>query len=196
MKKKNVLLLTDKYIYFKNNSKILKYQIDKGIVINGKVANIEKFNKVFSKFLKKNNLNNTIFGDTIKVIINNTWTNADMFVIKYILININYRKIEFIYDIDFYNMNTKNAYLVIYDNYMILNYLDDYKKHSTILVTSNMYDKLEDFMDYIATKVLKKELFILGYGTMLQDFFNVFEDTYNIHTYIYANNETYFLDNT
>ena len=195
MKKKNVLFLTDSCIYFKNNSNIIKHPVNKGIVINSKIADVDKFNKVFSKFMKKNNLNNTIFGDVIKVIINKTWTNSDMFVIKYILQNNNYRKIEFIYDIDSFSLNNKNAYLEIWDNYMILDYLDDYKKNNTILITNNMFNSIDSIMDYIANIVCKKELFLLGYGSLLQEIFNKFEDTYNISTYIYSNNETYLLDN-
>ena len=195
MKKKNILLLTDDYLYLKHNSIIIKNVIEKNIVKNGKIANVEKFLISFTKFIKKNKLNNSLFGDNIVVIINNTWTNSDIYVFKYLFSNLNYRKIEFVYDYSYYNLKSNNAYLEIRDNYMIINYFNDYKKIETIMITNNMFNNLDDKMSYIANLINKRELYILGSGDEMHKFYNIFEDKYNIETYIYSNNETYILDN-
>ena len=72
MKLNNTIYLTDDTIYVKNKKRnnIIKYKINKNIILYGKVYNIEKFTKVYSMLLSENKLNNNLFGDTIKIIIN------------------------------------------------------------------------------------------------------------------------------
>ena len=194
MKKKNILYLTDNSIYYKTN-KIIKYPINQGIVINSKIGNIKKFNKILEELLKSNKLNNSILGNKIKVIINNTWTKADIELLKNILINLNYRKIDFEYDHKYYHLNNKNAYLNILDNYMLLTIINEYQKIKTILINNDLFDSIDEKMDYIAKAINNKELFILGYGEDLITIFNKFEEKYNITTYMFSNNESYILDN-
>ena len=193
MKKKNILYLTDNSIYYKTN-KIIKYPINQGIVINSKIGNIKKFNKILEELLKSNKLNNSILGNKIKVIINNTWTKADIELLKNILINLNYRKIDFEYDYKYYHLNNKNAYLNILDNYMLLTIINEYHKIKTILINNDLFDSIDEKMDYIAKAINNKELFILGYGEDLITIFNKFEEKYNITTYMFSNNESYILD--
>ncbi len=194
MKKKNILYLTDNSIYYKTD-KIIKYPINKGIVINSKIGNIKKFNKILEELLKSNKLNNSILGNKIKVIINNTWTKADIELLKNILINLNYRKIDFEYDYKYYHLNNKNAYLNILDNYMLLTIINEYQKIKTILINNDLFDSIDDKMDYIAKAISNKELYILGYGEDLINIFNNFEDKYKNTTYMFTNNESYILDN-
>ncbi len=194
MKKKNILYLTDNSIYYKTD-KIIKYPINKGIVINSKIGNIKKFNKILEELLKSNKLNNSILGNKIKVIINNTWTKADIELLKNILINLNYRKIDFEYDYKYYHLNNKNAYLNILDNYMLLTIINEYQKIKTILINNDLFDSIDEKMDYIAKAISNKELYILGYGEDLINIFNNFEDKYKNTTYMFTNNESYILDN-
>ena len=72
MKVNNLLYLTDNMIYLKNKKRkeIIKNKINKNIIKFGKIYNIEKFLKEYNIFLNKYHLNNNLFGDTIKVIIN------------------------------------------------------------------------------------------------------------------------------
>lgn len=195
MKKTNILYITDIIIYYKKDS-IIKYPINKGIVINSKIGNIKKFNKVLGDLLTNNNLNNTLFGNKIKVIINNTWTKADMEIIKNVLINYNYRRIEFEYDHKYYHLNNQNAYLNVLDDYILLTIINDYHKIKTILINNDIFDNIVDKMDYISKMIGNKELFILGYGEDLITIFNSFEEKYKNNTYLFSNNESYLLDNT
>ena len=193
MKKNNILYLTDRVIYYKGNS-IIKYPIKEGIIINTKVANNSKFNKVFKEFISSNKLNNSLLGDKITILINATWTKVDMDVIKNILINFNYRRVDFLYDYKYFRLDSKNAYLNITDNNILLYIIDDYKSIKTVLINSDLFDNLLDKMEYIARRIENKELYILGSGEDLNCFFNNFEDKYNINTYIFSNHETYLLD--
>ena len=194
MKKKNILYLTDNIIYYKTD-RIIKFPINQGIIINSKIGNIKKFNKVLEDLLKTNKLNSSIFGNKIKVIINNTWTKADIELLKNVLINLNYRKIDFEYEYKYYHLNNQNAYLNIQDNYMLLTIINEYHKIKTILINDDLFNNIDDKMEYIAKTIGNKELFLLGYGEDLITIFNTFEERYNNSTYMFSNNESYIMDN-
>ena len=195
-KTNNILYLTDSYLYL-NNKKYpdtIKYKITKGIVINGKIANVNKFNKCYEKLLNEYKLSNSIIGDTIKIIINPTYTMTDITLLKSIFDNFNYRCIDIVNETKYYKLNQANAYLNVYDTYMILTYIDEYKKTNSILIPDNLFDSLDEVMDYINKKINNKELYLIGKGERIEDIFNNFEDKYNIKTYMFTDNEYYLIN--
>ena len=192
----NILYLTDNYIYL-NNKKYqdtIKYKINKGIIINGKIANINRFIKSYNALLNEYKLSLFLLGDTIKIIVNPSYTLADITLLKNIFDNFNYRSIYIINETKYYKLNQSNAYLNVYDSYMILSYINEYKKTKSILISDNLFDNLDDIMDYVSLKVKNKELYLIGKGERLEDFFNSFEDKYNIKTYMYTDNEYYLIN--
>ena len=195
MKLNNTIYLTDNTIYKKNKKRnnIIKYKINKNIILYGKVYNIEKFTKVYSMLLSENKLNNNLFGDTIKIIINPTYTPADIFFLKTIFEKFNYRKIVFEQETKKYKLNQSNAYLNIFDNYLLLSYIDEYKKTKSFLIPNNYFNTLNDTLKYIKNKIANKDLYLIGKGEILTEIFNSFEKKYQNKTYIYKDSEVFLL---
>ena len=196
MKVNNLLYLTDNMIYLKNKKRkeIIKHKINKNIIKFGKIYNIEKFLKEYNIFLNKYHLNNNLFGDTIKVIINPAYTPADMKILKTSLEKLNYRKITFECESKRYKLNNIKAFLNIQENYLILSYIDEYKKTNSTLIPSNFFLKNEDLLKYLKDKIQNKELYLIGKSDLLLEIFNNFEKKYNNKTYIYNNHELFLLD--
>lgn len=195
MKFNNLIYLTDEAIYLKNKKQknIIKFKITKGIIKYGKVYHVDKFLKSYSKLLNDFHLNNNLFGDTIKVIINSTYTPADIFFLKTIFEKFNYRKIVFEQETKKYKLNQSNAYLNIFDNYLLLSYIDEYKKTKSFLIPNNYFNTLNDTLKYIKNKIANKDLYLIGKGEILTEIFNSFEKKYQNKTYIYKDSEVFLL---
>ena len=192
----NIVYLTDETIYLKTKHKnIVKQNVNKNIIIEGKIANIEKFIKIYENMLTQNNLNNNLFGDTIKIVTRPNYTYADITLLKSIFEKFNYRKIMFENEIKFYKLGNNNAYLNIFDSYIILTYIDEYKKNNSIVIPANFFENIKDLLQYIKNKVKNKEIFIIGKGELMKEIFSLFENIFENKTYIYANNETYLIEN-
>lgn len=192
----NIVYLTDETIYLKTkHENIIKQNINKNIIIEGKIANIEKFIKIYENMLTQNNLNNNLFGDTIKIVTRPNYTYADITLLKSIFEKFNYRKIMFENEIKFYKLGNNNAYLNIFDSYIILTYIDEYKKNNSIVIPENFFENIKDLLQYIKNKVKNKEIFIIGKGELMKEIFSLFENIFENKTYIYANNETYLIEN-
>lgn len=193
MKVRNIVYLTDEVIYIKNNklNEIIKSKIKKGIIKNGRVINKDKFINAFTKIINDNKINNNIFGSTIKIIVNSSYSSIDINNLKEIFTYLNYRKVLIDYESKYYKLKNNNVYLSIYDNYVYLYYLDEYKKVISILIPRNMFVSKEDFYLYIKYRVKNREIMILGSGELLEDFFNEFEEKYHNKTFMFSDNETH-----
>ena len=193
----NIVYLTDDCIYLKNKKRnnLLKFKINKGIIEYGKIYNIDKFIKIYEKILKDNNLNNNILGDTIKIIVSPNYTPADITILKKILERFNYRKIIIENEIKTYKLNNNNCYLNIFDNYMSLTFIDEYKKINSFIIYNNYFSNIDKLLSSIKDKIQNKEIILLGHGEFLETVFQEFENKYDNKTYIFTNFETYLIDN-
>ena len=193
----NVLYLTDDYIYLKNKKKdkLIKYKINSGIIECGKIYNIDKFIKVYEKILKDNNLNNNLLGDTIKIIVSPNYTPADITLLKKLFERFNYRKILVDNEIKTYKLNNNNSYLNVFDNFMFLSFIDEYKKINSFTIYNNYFLSIDNLLSSIKDKIKNKEIILLGHGEFLQKVFEYFENKYDNKTYIFTNFETYLIDN-
>lgn len=196
MKINNLLYMTDDILYLKNRKKqnIIKYKLSKNTIRYGKIHNISKFMKEYNKLLNENHLNNNLFGDTIKIIINPLYNPADIVFLKQIMEKFNYRKIVFENEAKRYKLNMQKAYLNIYDNYMFLSYIDEYKKTKSYFIPADFFDSIQELLGYIKRKIKDKDLYLIGKGEMLNEVFNVFEKEYQSKTYIYKNHELFLLE--
>ena len=193
----NVLYLTDDYIYLKNKKKdkLIKYKINSGIIEYGKIYNIDKFIKVYEKILKDNNLNNNLLGDTIKIIVSPNYTPADITLLKKLFERFNYRKIVVDNEIKTYKLNNNNCYLNVFDNFMNLSFIDEYKKINSFTIYNNYFLTIDKLLSSIKDRIQNKEIILLGHGEFLQKIFEYFENKYDNKTYIFTNFETYLIDN-
>ena len=134
MKMKNILYITDDYLYLKNkkNKDIIKYKVSKNIIESGKIVNIIKFNKLYEKMLSDNHLNNTLFGETIKIIVTPNYKSADITLLKNIFNCFNYRKVIVDYITKNYKLNDNNCYINIISNTIFITMLNEYKKINKI----------------------------------------------------------------
>lgn len=193
----NILYITDDCIYLKNKKKdkLIKYKINQGIILYGKIYNIDKFIKVYEKILKDNNLNNNLFGDTIKIIVSPNYTPADITLIKKIFEKFNYRKIVVDNEIKTYKLNNNNCYLNIFDNFIVLTFIDEYKKINSFIIYNNYFSTIDKLLVSIKDKIQNKEIILLGHGELLQKIFKEFENKYKNKTYMFTNYDTYLIDN-
>ncbi len=193
----NVLYLTDDCIYLKNKkkNKLIKYKINLGIIEYGKIYNIDKFIKLYEKILKDNNLNNNLLGDTIKIIVSPNYTPADITLLKKLFERFNYRKIVVDNEIKTYKLNNNNCYLNVFDNFMNLSFIDEYKKINSFIIYNNYFLTIDKLLSSIKDRIQNKEIILLGHGEFLQKIFEYFENKYDNKTYIFTNFETYLIDN-
>ena len=196
MRLNNLLYLTDDYIYLKNRklTQVIKYKINKNIILYGKIFNIDKFLKTFNNLLNEHHLNNNLFGDTLKIIINPTYTPADITLLKMTMEKFNYRKIIFENETKRYKLNTQNAYLNIFDNYQILTVIDEYKKIQSYLITTNFFNDNLALLKYIKSKIAKKDLYLIGNSAKLTEIFSEFETKHQNKTYMYTDHELFLLN--
>ena len=195
MKTRSTIYFNDEKIYLKNEKKKKKIieKINNNIIKNGKINNIEKFIKMYENLIKKYKLNNNIFGETIKIIVNPTYNSADTMLLKSIFEKFNYRKIIIENETKYYKINNCNSFLNINNSYKILSMLDEYKKIKTYLIPNGYFEENDEF-EFIKKKIENKDIYLLGEGKKLEEFFQIFEKKYKNKTYLFNNNETYLLD--
>lgn len=192
MKFNNILHITDDYLYLKakKHKNIIKQKLALNTVYGGKIYNIKKFMKTFEKLLNENHLNNSLFGETIKIIVSSNYTPADITFLKNIMTCFNYRKIVIEKELNYYKLNEKNTYINIFDNYFNVTFLDEYKKINNIYMETKSFYNNEDILNYINYITKDKEVCLLGSGDLLKETFANLENKFNKKTYIFSNHET------
>ncbi len=193
MKYNYTLHITDDYLYLKKKDNVIKYKLPKDVIYGGKIANINKFMKSLEKLLSENHLNNSLFGEKIKVIVSSNYTNADITYLKNILNCFNYRKISIDKELKAYKLNNTNAYVSVFDTYLNITFLDEYKKINNIYIETKSFFNTDDLMKYLNYITTNKEIYLLGSGTLINDIFCTFEEKFNKKTYIFQNKETHII---
>ena len=192
MKFNNILHITDDYLYLKakKHKNIIKQKLALNTVYGGKIYNIKKFMKIFEKLLNENHLNNSLFGETIKIIVSSNYTPADITFLKNVMTCFNYRKIVIEKELNYYKLNDKNTYINIFDNYFNVTFLDEYKKINNIYMETKSFYNNDDILNYISYITKDKEVCLLGSGDLLKEIFANLENKFNKKTYIFSNHET------
>lgn len=193
MKYNYVLHITDDYLYLKKKDKVIKYKLGKDVIYGGKIANINKFMKSLEKLLSENHLNNSLFGEKIKIIVASNYTPADITFLKNIINCFNYRKISIDKELKYYKLNSTNSYVNVFDNYLNITFLDEYKKVNNIYIETKCFLNNDDLMSYINYILGEKEVYLLGSGNLINEIFSNFENQFNKKTYIFKNFETYII---
>lgn len=193
MKKWELLYLTDNNIFYKKNNKIYEMNLEKGIIYNNKICNINKFIKTFETFLNSNNLNNSLFGSNLKIITEMNYNDTDITLLKELFTKFNYKRIVIDKIVKCFKLTKDNAYLNINDNYISMTYLDEFKKIENIGIETKCFRNITDLMKYIDYITLDKELYLLGSGNILESIFSSFENKFKKKTYIFNNAKTYII---
>lgn len=195
MKYNNILHITDDCLYLKSKKQkdIIKYKLSNNIVYGGRISNIKKFMKSFEKLLSENHLNNSLFGETIKLVVASNYTPADITFLKNIINSFNYRKIIIEKELKYYKLNNNIAYINVFDDYFNITYLDEYKKINNIYMETQGFLKTDDILEYLSYILNQKEVYLLGSGELIKEIFSKLEDKFNIKTYIFSNYETYII---
>lgn len=193
MKYNYTLHITDDYLYLKKKDNVIKYKLGKDIIYGGKIVNINKFMKSLEKLLSENHLNNSLFGEKVKVIVASNYTLADITLLKNILNCFNYRKISIDKELKTYKLNTSISYINIFDNYLNITFLDEYKKVNNIYIETKCFLNNFDLMEYINYITNNKEIYLLGSGILLNEIFSDFEQKFNKKTYIFEFPETHII---
>lgn len=161
--KKNILYLFDNNISYYNYKKdaIIIDKIPKKIIIDGKIADYKKFNFYFSKYLNKHKLINSLFMEKIKIIINDTYTVVDKYILTEILEKNNFKTIEYLNEKNILNIS-KNAYLNLNEEYGLLYYKNIYNKIEMKFIKNNFFLTEKEFWLYIKKHIKNKNLYIYG----------------------------------
>ena len=116
-------------------------------------------------------------------------------MLKKLFERFNYRKIVVDNEIKTYKLNNNNCYLNVFDNFMNLSFIDEYKKISSFTIYNNYFLTIDKLLSSIKDRIQNKEIILLGHGEFLQKIFDYFENKYDNKTYIFTNFETYLIDN-
>lgn len=196
MKTNNIVYLTDEYIYLKNKKKkdIIRYKISDGIISGGKISNIKNFIKTYEKLLNEFHLNNSLFGDAIKIIVLPSYLPSEINMLKNIFMVFNYRKIIIEKELKYFKLSNNNAYINVYNNYISISYLDEFKKINNLYFEPKLFKNEQDLIKYLKYILKSKEIYLLGNGNLLNTIFSDLENNTGLKTYLYSNHETYILD--
>lgn len=196
MKTNNIVYLTDEYIYLKNKKKkdIIRYKINDGIISGGKISNIKNFIKTYEKLLNEFHLNNSLFGDAIKIIVLPSYLSSEINMLKNIFMVFNYRKIIIEKELKYLKLSNNNAYINVYNNYISISYLDEFKKINNLYFEPKLFKNEQDLIKYLKYILNSKEIYLLGNGNLLNTIFSDLENKTGLKTYLYSNHETYILD--
>ena len=196
MKKgQNVLYIVDDYIFYyvKNTKQIIKEKINNKALKNGKIANVKLFVSSFKKLLSKHKLNNNLFGDTLTIIVNPSFTKVDIEVVTNVFTSLNYRNVKIINELKLYKLNNSNAYLNYNDNYYIFTYIDYFHEKQMYFIESNLMDT-QSLIKFIKNKIKKRNIFVFGLNKDIENIITLGEEKTNNNWYHFTNDETYLLD--
>ena len=196
MKTNNIVYLTDEYIYLNNKKKkdIIRYKINDGIISGGKISNIKNFIKTYEKLLNEFHLNNSLFGDAIKIIVLPSYLPSEINMLKNIFMVFNYRKIIIEKELKYFKLSNNNAYINVYNNYISISYFDEFKKINNLYFEPKLFKNEQDLIKYLKYILNSKEIYLLGNGNLLNTIFSDLENNTGLKTYLYSNHETYILD--
>ncbi len=190
------ILYLDDYInlYSYKHKKIIIVNPYKDTLRKGHVINKEKFIKKMEQVINEYHINKNIFNNNINVIINNSYSSIDKEILKEILEILNYKKINFIQEINYLDLDKKKLYINFNNRFFYIYNIDNQGK-----VKINYYDNNE-INNLLITKIIKlykkEKIYILGknYIELVKllkkekiDYY-FFEDSNNLFIKIILNN--------
>ena len=115
-------------------------------------------------------------------------------MLKNIFMVFNYRKIIIENELKYFKLSINNAYINVYNNYISISYLDEFKKINNLYFEPRLFKNEQDLIKYLKYILNSKEIYLLGNCNLLNTIFSDLENKTGLKTYLYSNHETYILD--
>jgi hypothetical protein len=168
--KMNYLYLVDNIAFYKSykNNNIFKIKLSKKEIKLGKISDINLFYDTFNTFLIQKHLINILYNEKITLIINETYTNSDKYLLEEILNKINFNQVYFINVSNILDLKKYN-YLEINNDYLLMYYKNNLKKKKYRLIPSNFFNSNEELFNYINNNFPSKDTLLYGNNTSIED---------------------------
>jgi hypothetical protein len=168
--KMNYLYLVDNIAFYKSykNNNIFKIKLSKKEIKLGKISDINLFYNTFNTFLIQKHLINILYNEKITLIINETYTNSDKYLLEEILNKINFNQVYFINVSKILDLKNYN-YLEINNDYLLMYYKNNLKKKKYRLIPSNFFNSNEELFNYINNNFPSKDTLLYGNNTSIED---------------------------
>ena len=185
----NILYLDD-YINLYNKKKdlLIKNIPYKGTLKYGKIIDHIKFTKKYNKILENNKLNKNILGSSILVIINDSYTKEDKRIIKEVLENLNYKRVVFKNELEYFKIKKKSILINANQDYINITYLENNGKVKVFNLEYNSFFK-EILIDIL--KKFKNKIIYL-YGKNYEELISILENL-KINYYYFEESENLIL---
>lgn len=181
----NILYLDD-YINFynkKKNSLIIEKPY-KNTLENGKIINNDKFLKSIKKILDKNKIHPGLINEELTIICTSLFNKVDKNNLKNIMENLNYKKINFISELDLLKMNKNKLVINCNYSYYYFYYTDEGGNVSVNLYKNDNLNK--SILKHLIKSTNKKEVIL--YGKNYKEIKNILEVN-KIDYYFYEGSE-------
>lgn len=159
-----ILYFSNSNIYFFDKKKNQMFSDFFFSLKNDEVINKQEFTKEFNKFLLKNKIKLSIFGNKVIFITNYDYTNFYKFNLQELLLEY-FKSVTFVNVTDFLNISNKVAYLNITDNYIDYYYFKITKKHQRLMLSLFNNSILKAYNHFLSIYKPKK---IYIYGNNLE----------------------------
>lgn len=150
----------DLYLY---KDKLIKEKAKPNVFRYGKISKPKEFIKFFESIIKKYKLNKSLLNNSITVIIDPTYTQADTDILNDILDKLSFNKISFINIINLLVITRKRIYFIIAKHYMYLIHLNYKNNVETIFIDYKLFkNNINILLNHLIIFFKKKQVIVLG----------------------------------
>ena len=186
----NILYLDDCInLYNKNHKKIICVKPYKNTLLNGHIIDRKKFIEKFVNIKRENKLHNKLFNEKIIVIINASYKKEDKILLKEILEELNYKKVEYVNEINLIKIDKNMCFINFNEGYFLLYYLN-YKGNVEMKIYANDYINKALIKDIL--NIINKSKIIIT-GKNAKELIGLLEHT-KFNYYYYQKFENLFLN--
>lgn len=190
MKPKDLIMyiVDDNVLLYKE--KLIKEKPKRNIIYNGKISKPQEFSKFLEEVLKKYKLNKNLINNSITVLVDPTYTQADTEVIDKILEKLSFTKINFINIISLLNVTKKQIWLIANKRYMYLVHLNYKNKIETIFIDYKLFkNNIKLLINHLSFFIKGRRVILLGFYDNIEELAEQIEGQNN--SYVYYINDTF-----
>ena len=178
----NNILYLDDYINFYNNdvNKIIKITPYKGTLRNGIIIERNKFIKKMIKELNKIGIKNSLFNNSMTIIINNLYTKEDKLILKEVMEELNYKNVVFIQELNYLDINKNKLFINCNYEYYYILFTDMYGNTELNIYKNDVYNK-SIFINLIDS-FYERDIILYGKNTgEFERILNVYKKDYYVY---------------